>query len=83
MSDSGTFRWILRHGDTDIFDLIHGLREGDPLMIGVVVLIVGMVAFFALHELVTGRPFVKSKKERRRAHERRHKVLWKYERDDS
>jgi len=73
---------LLRHGDTDIFDLIHGLRDGDPLIIAALVFILCCIAFFGLHEKVTGRPYVKSKKDRRRARERRKHVVWKYERND-
>ena len=72
---------VLRHGDADIFDLIHGIQEGDPFMLLAVAFILGCIAFFFLYEKLTGRPFVKSKKERRRARERRKHVIWKYERD--
>lgn len=73
---------ILRHGDADIFDLIQGLRDGDPVWFAVLAIIGGCILFFALYEALGGRPFVRSKKERRRARERRQSVLWKYERDD-
>jgi len=45
-------------------------------------LVFGCIAIFALHEMVTGRVFVKSRGERRAARRRRGRVLWEYERDD-
>ena len=72
---------LLRHGDLDIFDVIGGLLEGEPLMIAAVVFVFGSIAFFGLYENGTRGSFVRSKKERRRAGGRRKHVIWKYERD--
>jgi hypothetical protein len=73
---------LLRHGDFDIFDLIEGLSSGSILMWIALVVVLGSIGFFAIFEKVTGKSFVKSKEERRRARERRKHVIWKYERDD-
>jgi hypothetical protein len=73
---------ILRHGKTDIFDAIEHLWAGNPLMWLAVAFIFGCIAFFAVHEVVTGHSFVKDRSERRAARRRRGRVLWEYERDD-
>ena len=73
---------LLRHGDADIFDFIHGIQEGDPLMLLVAGGLVAFVGFAAIHQWLSGESFVRSKKERRRAYERRHHVIWKHERDE-
>ena len=44
--------------------------------------IAGCILFFAFYKKVTGKDFVKSKKERREARKRRKHVLWEYKRDD-
>jgi hypothetical protein len=41
----------------------------------------GCIAFFVIYEKVTGKPFVKSKEERREARRRRKIVLWEYKRN--
>ena len=71
---------ILRHRSTDIVDVIRGLAGGDVLMWMALGFVFACVAFFALYETVTGRPYVKSRRERREALRRRRKVLWEYER---
>jgi hypothetical protein len=73
---------ILRHGDTDIFDAIEHLWAGDPFMWLAVGFIFACIGFFAVHELATGRSFVKSKSERRAARRRRQKVLREHEPDN-
>lgn len=71
---------VLSH-KLDIFEFMGGLLDGDALSWITLGAILGIIAFFALYQKVTGRSFVKSKKERRAWRESRHHVLWKYERD--
>ena len=66
---------------TSIFEFVGQLREGRPeawIALGV---LLSCVAFFALYEKITGRPFVKSREERRAARRRRKHVIWEYKRD--
>ena len=63
-------------------DSINGLFRGEPGSWIAFSIVAGCVSFFILYEKVTGKPFVKSKEERRTARNRRKIVLWEYRRGD-
>ena len=65
----------------DVVDFVTGLFRGDAMAWIALGMIAGLIAFFVVYEKVTGRPFVKSKKQRREARKRRKHVLWEYHRD--
>lgn len=72
---------ILAHSRYNTFDFIRDLSHGDR---GAILLLAGLFGFFAFcsyYNRITGKSFVKSKKERREARKRRYHVLWEYERD--
>ena len=65
-----------------MFDFIKAVFHGETASCVTVGVIGACVAFFILYEKVAGRPFVKSKEERREAMKRRKIVLWEYRRQD-
>jgi hypothetical protein len=72
---------LLNH-KLDILEFVEGLLDGDLVMWIALGVIVAVIMFLALVPAVTGKSFVKSSRERRRAHNRRYHVLWQHERDD-
>lgn len=72
---------MLAHSRYNTFDFIKDLANGDTGALIVLAVLAGIIAFFAIYKRITGRDFVKSRKERREARKRRHHVLWEYERD--
>jgi len=65
----------------DIFDFLAGLYRGETTPWIALGMIAGLIAFCVTYEKATGKPFVKSRKERRAARKRRKIVLWEYKRD--
>lgn len=65
-----------------IFEFIGDLWNGELTSWIALGAILATIAFFIIYKQVTGKDFVKSKKERRAARRRRKIVLWEYERDD-
>ena len=65
----------------NVFEFAQLLYEGDTTAWIALAVLAGCIAFFALYEKVTGRPFVKSRQERREARNRRKFVLFEYKRD--
>ncbi|MFP3914435.1 MAG: hypothetical protein ACLFWM_06140 [Actinomycetota bacterium] len=60
----------------DTWEFIQTLVDGDTSSWMALAVIVGTVVFLALYQHVTGKSFVKSSEERRRARARRSGVLW-------
>lgn len=66
----------------NVFEFVRELIDGNRGAWIVFGVIVGIIAFFALYENMTGKSFVKSKEERREARRRRKHVVWESRRDD-
>ena len=83
MNESGSFFNFFgpRHR-YDIFEFFQDLWQGESSAWIALGVIVGIISFFAFYKKVTGKQFVKSKKERREARNRRKHVVWEYRRGD-
>jgi len=68
---------------TGIADIVIGFVNGDAALWIALGAIAACVGFFILYEKVTGKSFVKSKRKRREARNRRKFVLWEYRREGS
>lgn len=73
---------LLARNRVSILEFIEMLTDGDTVAWIILGALAACIAFFILYEKMTGRPFVKSKKERREARHRRKHVLWEYKRGD-
>lgn len=65
----------------DIAGFFSGLIEGHGVTIGMIAALAVWILFSVAYKRITGREFVKPRKERREALKRRKIVLWEYERD--
>ena len=81
MNESGSFISFFRSRDRyDVFEFFQDLSQGEKSSWIALGVIVGIICFFAIYKKITGKQFVKSKKERREARKRRKHVIWEYTR---
>ena len=65
----------------NIFEVFGALMRGEPMTWMAVAGIAGFIAFCIAYKRITGKHFVKSRKERREARRKRKIVLWEYKRE--